>query len=159
MSITAHTFPKFLAGLGNGTIKLGTDTLKVGLVASGTYAWNSTSEGHQSVADFLAGSGSGALTEVSTSGTGYARQALTSVTWAASGLVVTLGCANPSWTDSTISADYAFFYDDAPLGVAASADSGRLLICYWDLGGADSDTNGTFSLQIASGGLFIDTAS
>lgn len=158
MAVTAHTYPKFLLGLGNGTMKLGTDTLKVGL-ASGTYAWNATSQGHQSVADFLAGSGSGALTEVSTSGTGYGRQALTTVTWSASGLTVTLGCANPQWTSSTITADYAFFYDDGPDGVAASADSGRLLICYWDLGGAVSDTNGTFELQVNASGLFQDTAS
>ena len=157
MSVTAHTFPKFMTGLGNGTMKLGTDTLKVGLIHSGTYAWNATSQAHQSVADFLAGSGSGALTE--STDTGYSRQALSGVTWSVSGLVCTLTCSNPSWSSSSITADYAFFYDDAPLGVAASADSGRLLICYWDLGGAQSDSNGTFTLQINASGLFTDTAS
>jgi len=154
MAVTAHTYPKFYLGLGQKTIDLATDSLAVGLIASGTYAWNATSQAHEYVSDFLAGSGGGALTEVSTTSTGYTRQALASVTWTVTGLVASLGCANPAWADSTISAVYAFFFDNTP-----TTDATRPLLAYWDLGGTVSDSAGSFTLDIAAGGLISVTAS
>lgn len=154
MAVTAHVFPKFEQNLGAKAISLSSDTLACLLIASGTYTWNSTAQGHQFVSDFLAGSGGGALTEVSTSGTGYGRQNLTSVSWSTAGLVSTLTCANPAWSSSTISAAYALFYDNTP-----ATDATRQLICYWDFGGTVSSSSGTFTLQINGSGLVTCTAS
>jgi hypothetical protein len=137
------------------TLNASTDTLEVLLIASGTYTWNSTAQGHTHVSDFLAGSGSGALTEVSTSGTGYTRQTLTSVTLTDSGLVTTLDCANPSWTSATFSAVYAAFFDNSVGG----SDSTNQLLCYWDFGSAQSVTSTTFTITVNSGGVLAWTHS
>jgi hypothetical protein len=127
-------------------------------VASGTFNWVAATEAYVTVSDFLTNagaSGGGALTEVSTSGTGYTRQSLTSVTATNSGLVTTLTCANPSWAAATFSANYAFFYD----AVTDTNDTTRLLICYWDLGGTDTVSSGTFTLNINASGLVTWTSS
>lgn len=155
MAITAHVFPKFTESLGKKDINLSSDALSVLLIASGTYTWGATPEGQQFVSDFLGGDGThGALTEVSTSGTSYARQALSSVTFSSSGLVNTLTSANPSWAGGTFSTVYALFYHNV-----AGADSGRYLIAYWDLGGTDQVTGATFTLGINASGIVTWTSS
>lgn len=157
MAVTAHYFPKFESTqLGLKTANLTSDTLNVGLIASGTYTWGATPEGQEFVSSFLAGDGTdGALTEVSTSGTGYTRQALTSVTLAASGEVVTLTAANPSWSAATFSTVYGFLYD-ASVG---SGDSSHPIILYWDWGGAQSVSSTTFTITVNASGLVTWTAS
>lgn len=124
---------------------LDSDTLKVALFSA--YTVGTTQDTAQFFSDIT-----GVGTE--TSGTGYTAggQALTSVTFTASGHVYTLTCANPSWTTSTFSAAYAVFYDSTP-GTAAT----NPLICYWDLGGTSSATAGTFTLTIAGTGLLTIT--
>jgi hypothetical protein len=155
VATTSHVYPSLsLNGL-KKTLNASTDTLEVLLIASGTYTWNSTAQGHTHVSDFLAGSGSGALTEVSTSGTGYTRQTLTSVTLTDSGLVTTLDCANPSWTSATFSAVYAAFFDNSVGG----SDSTNQLLCYWDFGSAQSVTSTTFTITVNSGGVLAWTHS
>lgn len=155
MAITSHVFPKFTENLGRKNVSLTADTLAVLLIASGTYTWGATPEGQSFVSDFLAGDGTnGALTEVSTSGTGYTRQNLTSVTYTTSGLVNTLTCASPSWPGASLSAKYALFYDATP-----STDAGRYLVAYWDLGGTQTITGVTFSLTINASGLVTWTSS
>ena len=156
MAVTAHVFPSLTQKSITKILSLNNvDSLKVGLIASGTYTWNGTSQGHATVTDFLGGSGGGALTEVSTSGTGYTRQALTSVTATTTGLVATLTCANPSWSSATFSANYAFFYDAA----VDTNDGTRVLLCYWDLGATDTVSAGTFTLNVAGTGLVTWTSS
>ena len=89
----------------------------------------------------------GAATE--TSGTGYSAggQALTSVTYTASGHVYTLDCADPSWTTSgSGAAAYALFYGVAS---ASPGDSTNAVIAYWDLGGSQSLPTGSFGLTIS----------
>lgn len=155
MAVTSHVFPSLsLNGL-KKTLNASTDTLEVALIASGTYTWNSTAQGQTHMSDFLAGSGSGALTEVSTSGTNYARQSLTSVTLTDSGLVTTLGCANPSWSSASLSTLYAVFFDNTVGG----SDSTNQLLCYWDLGSAQSVLTTTFTLTVNAGGLLAWTSS
>jgi len=155
VATTAHVYPSLsLNGL-KKTLNASTDTLEVLLIAAGTYTWNSTAQGHTHVSDFLTGSGSGALTEVSTSGTGYTRQTLTSVTLTDSGLVTTLDCANPSWTSATFSAVYAAFFDNSVGG----SDSTNQLLCYWDFGSAQSVTSTTFTITVNSGGVLAWTHS
>lgn len=154
MAVTAHVFPTLDLAIGKKSVNFTTDTLQVLLVASGTYTWNATSQAHTTVTNFLAGSGAGALTEVSTSGTNYTRQTLTSVTYTDTTLVTTLSCANPSWANGTFSTVYAAFYDNTVGGT----DSTNQLLCYWDFTGAQSVTSATFTLTIGSG-LITWTAS
>ena len=85
MTATAYFQPKFEQNhIGKKLVNLSSDTLVVGLIASGTLAARGTSEGYEFVSDLLANGGS-ALTEVSTGGTGYARQNLVSVSYTVSG--------------------------------------------------------------------------
>jgi len=157
MAVTSHVFPSVDTALLGKLAKFTatSDTLQVLLVASTSpaYTWNGTSQGHATVTNFLAGSGAGALTEVS--GGGYSRQTLTSVTATTTGLVTTLTCANPSWAASTISATYALFFDNTIGGT----DSTNQIICYWDFGGTQATTSATFTLTISGSGLVTWTAS
>lgn len=156
MSQASHVFPAFTQNLGTNAQKASTDGISCALVASGTFNWVAATQAYTTLTQFLANAGSGgggALTEVSNSGTGYSRQALSSVTFTESGLVSTLTASvNPSWTAlSNWSAVYAVFYD-----TTASND----LICYWDFGGTSSVvTNGVFSLNVNTLGLVIWTSS
>lgn len=163
MAVTAHAFPSLdlnaMKESGGGTastpIKLQSDTLQVLLVASSSpaYTWNATSQGHTTVTNFLAGSGAGALTEVT--GGGYARQTLGSVTITNNNNVTTLTCGNINWTTVTFSATYAAFFDNTVGGT----DSTNQLICYWDFGGTQSVSAANFTLTISGSGLVTWTNS
>jgi hypothetical protein len=155
MATVSHVYPSMsLNGL-KKTLNASTDTLEVLLIASGTYTWNSASQAHVHVSDFLAGSGSGALTEVSTSGTAYTRQTLTSVTLADTLLVTALDCADPSWAGATLSTVYAAFFDNSVGGT----DSTNQLLGYWDFGSAQSVSSTAFTIHINAGGLLTWTHS
>lgn len=155
MAITGHYFPKFESSqLGLKTVNLSSDTLNVGLIASGTFTWGATPEGYTFVSSFLAGDGTnGALTEVV--GGGYSRQALSSVTLTQSGEVVTLTSANPAWSSATFSAVYGFLYD----ATVGANDAAHPIILYWDFGGAQPVTGATFTLTVNGSGLVTWTAS
>jgi hypothetical protein len=157
MTAAAHYFPEFETQLGAKAINLTSDTLTIGLIASGTFTWGSTPEGYTYVSSFLAGDGThGALTEVSASGTGYSRQALTGVSFSASGEVVTLTAStNPSWASATFTTVYAFLYDST----VGSGDSSHPIIAYFDFGGSESVSSATFTLDINGSGLVTWTAS
>lgn len=150
MSVTAYFQPKFqFSHLGKAVANLSTDTLTVGLIASGTLAARGTSEGYEFVSDLLANNGS-ALTEVSTGGTNYARQNLASVTYTESGLVATLSAANPSWNNATFTAVYGWLHDETN---SSGTDATRPLICIWDFGGAQSVSGVPFTLTVSGSGL------
>jgi hypothetical protein len=162
MTVTAHLFPEAQQALASQAFNLATDSLFVLLVATGTFVFGATPYGYTNVSQFMGGDGTnGALAEVSTSGTAYARQALTSVTLATAGLVTTLGCANPTWAASTITAKYALFFNAGAggSGVTANDATTNKLICYWDFGGTPTSGAGTFEVQVNSGGLCTFTAS
>lgn len=154
MTVTAHYFPVFETLMAGKSINLSSDTLEVGLIASGTFTWGATPEAYEFVSQFLAGDGThGALTEVS--GGGYSRQALTSVSVSASGEVVTLTAANPSWSAATFSTVYGFLYDSS----VGSGDSSHPILLYWDFGGSQSVSAATFTLTVSGSGLLTWTAS
>lgn len=157
MAGTQHVFPKFQQMLGAKAINLTSDTLKVGLIASGTFTWGATPQGYSYVSQFLAGDGAhGALTEVSPSGTGYARYSLISPAYTTSGEVGTLTCpTNPSWASATFSTVYGFLYDST----VGSADSGHPIICYWDWGSVKSPSAEPFTITISASGLLTWTLS
>jgi hypothetical protein len=154
MALAAHYFPVFETLMGTKTVNLTSDTLNVGLIASGTFTWGATPEGYEYVSQFLAGDGTHAsLTEVS--GGSYARIALSGVSLTNSGEVVTLTCSNPQWTGVTFSTVYGFVYD-ASVG---SGDSSHPILLYWDFGGSQSVASGTFTITINASGLVTWTAS
>lgn len=153
MALTAYFQPKFLLNhMGKATVNLSTDTLKVGLIASGTLATRGTAEGYEFVSDLLANGGS-ALTEVV--GTGYSRQSLTSTGWTVSGLVATYTAANPAWTSATFSTVYAWIHDET---ASSATDATRPLLAIFDLGGSQSVTSNTFTLDVNGSGLVTFTA-
>lgn len=155
MSVVAHVFPKFISGV--NAANLATDTVKVLLISSTSNAvtWNSTLQGVSTVTGFLAGSGAGSLTEVSTSGTGYSRLSLSGLgvtqtasaststpaytTWTSSGTI--------AWSSSTISATYAMFYDYT---LGGSSDTLGVPILYWDFSGTQSTSSATFTLALGT---------
>lgn len=145
-----HFFPVFQSLLSTKVINLTTDTFMAGLIASGTFTWGSTPQTYEYVSQFLAGDGTdGALTEVSTSGTGYSRLALPSVSFSTSGEVNTFTCNNVIWNPATFSASYAFFYD----ATVGSGDSSHPILAYWDFGGSEPASNTPFTLSPNASGL------
>jgi hypothetical protein len=150
MAAAGHYFPVFETLLASKAIDLTTDTLEIGLIASGTFTFGATPQGYEFVSQFLAGDGTdGALTEVSTSGTGYARQALTSVTFARTGENVILSAANPSFAAATFSTVYGFLLDST----VGTTDATHPILAYFDWGGAQSVSGATFTLTIGASGL------
>lgn len=140
--------------LGAKLVNMSTDTFIVGLIASGTLASRSTSEGYEFVSQLLANNGS-ALVEVTTSGTGYTRQNLASVSWTASGLVVTFTASNPAWASATFSTVYGWIHDET---ASSSTDATRPLLAMFDFGGAQSVSGATFTLDVNGSGLTTFTA-
>lgn len=162
MAVTAHAFPTLdlnalteaRGGSAATPIKLQSDSLQCLLIASSSpaYTWNSTSQGHTTVTNFLAGSGAGAMTEVT--GGSYTRQTLGSVTITDTANVTTITCANVTWTAVTFSATYAVFFDNQ-----GGTDATSQLICYWDFGGTQTVTAANFTLTISGSGLVTWTNS
>lgn len=158
MAVSAFVYPSFIDALNAKTVAVTTDTLKVMLISAGTYTWNTTSQAHVHVSDFLAGSGAGAMTETSTSGTGYTRQTLATV--ATSDVFstphtytsLTVSTA-PNWTSASFSTTYAVFFDNTIGGT----DSTNQLVAYWDLGGTQTVTASTFTLSLATANTVANT--
>lgn len=154
-----HAFPNFTQqALGDsGPVHLGAsqDVLKVLLVASGTFTWTPTAEAVTTVTQFLAGSGSGALTECT--GGNYSRVTLTAanISLSTSGTVTTLNAASPSFVNVTLNTVYAMFYDYTAGG---NSDTNGIPICYWDFGGSQAITGATFTLTISASGLVTWTS-
>lgn len=126
-----NTFPLYL---GDGTIDLNDDTLKVSLHTS-SYTPDA---GHSSYTD---------LDNEVPNGSGYTTggETLGTVTWNEDSGTATLSAANPSWTTATFTARYAVVYDDTP--------AGKPLICLFDFSTDQSVSNGTFTLQFNASGI------
>lgn len=147
MAVTAHVFTKQLLALGSKLENIGTDALKVMLLS----AYTPGQDTHEFVSDVV-GAGTEAV------GTGYTAggQALSSVTFTASGHVYTLSSANPSWSASggALSAAFAVFYDSTP-----GSNATNPVIAYWDFGGTLTATNAAFGLTISGSGIVTFTGS
>jgi hypothetical protein len=155
LALATYFQPKFEQNhLGKKLANLSTDTLVWGLIASGALAARGTTQGYEFVSDLLANGGS-ALTEVSTSGTGYTRQNAASVSYTVSGLVVTLTTATPLWNPVTLTAVYAWLHDET---ASSGTDATRPLIGIMDLGGSFSPSGQAFSLTPNASGIFTWTA-
>jgi hypothetical protein len=143
MAVSAKVYAQFFLTLENKEVDLDSDTLKVMLCTS-AYTPNQTTHKYKS----------DVTNEVS--GTGYTATgaALTSVTVANSGLVMTLDAADTAWTTSTITARYAVIYDSTP-----ATDATRPLIAYVDFGADVSTTAATFTIAWNASGIATFTAS
>lgn len=164
MAAAGHTFPNYtqLLTAKSASVSAINASTKLGALlvhsTSPAVTFNSTAQAFGTVANFMAGSGAGALTEET--GSGYSRQALGSVTCTTSGLVTSVGCANLVWTSSTISATYLLVFDFTAGGTIVTAnDATSVVLAYQDFGGTETDTAGTFTFSPASGVLATWTAS
>lgn len=143
MAVTAHGFPSWELAASQKKVNPATDTLQVLLVGAGTFSWNATAQAVTTVNGFLAGSGSGALTEVT--GGGYTRLTLATVSVANSGAYTTLVVAtDPTWVAVTLTAYYALFFDNTVGGT----DATNQVICYWDFGAGVAVAANNFQLHI-----------
>ena len=150
MAAAGHFFPVFETLLASKQIDLTTDTLEFGLIASGTFTFGPTPQGYEFVSQFLAGDGTdGALTEVSTVGTGYARQTLTDVTFVHSGENNTLSAANPSFPDATFTTVYGFILD----ATVGTTDATHPILAYFDWGGAQSVSGAAMTFAVGANGF------
>ncbi len=135
MAYTAKWYGLGLKALLNGTTDIDTDTLKCALMDN-TYTPN------QDTDETWAG-----ISGDEVSGTGYSAggATLASVTLTYTGATNTLSydAADPSWSDSTITARYAVFY---------SSTSGYL-ISYIDFGEDKTSTAGLFKIELDSAGI------
>lgn len=147
MAVTSHVYGKFIGSLAAKDVNLSSDSIKCMLLSAYTPAQGT----HQFLADVIA-----AGTEAS--GTGYTAGgvALTSVTWTLSGETYTLNGTIPAWstTGGSLAAAFAVFYDATP-GTNATDP----VICYWDLGGTQTSSNGSFTLTPNASGIVTATAS
>lgn len=153
MALNGWFQPKFYSNhVGKKLVNFTSDTFNVGLIISGTaLAARGTTEGYEFVSDLLANGGS-ALTEAS--GGGYSRQALTSVSYTLSGLVVTFTASSPEWNPLTGNFAYAWIHDET---ASSGTDATRPLLGIYDLGGTQSPSAQPFILSVNASGIFTDT--
>lgn len=156
MALTAHVFPQFQYAMSQKMIDLDSDTLKVALSNNATTQGLSTSgiSTAKKLSDWKALTGNSEI-----SGTGYTAGGATlsgvSVSLGSTNnTIFTLTCSSPSWSTATFSANQAVFYSSTAEGTIAYS-----LICFWDFGGSQSVTAGTFTLTINASGLVTWTCS
>ena len=129
------TFKEYAA---DATVDLDTHTFKVALLGT-THAYSAANS---------------VWTDVSANeitGTGYTAGGTTlgTVTWAASGTSMKWDAADASWTTASFTAYHAVIYDDTHASDA--------LVCSIDLGGAQTVSAGTFTIQWNTDGILLIT--
>ena len=147
MAVTSHTYTKLADSLAAKKITIATDTIKVMLLSA--YTVGTTQDTAQYLADVLA-----AGTEAS--GTGYTAggATITSSTWTTTGHVYKYTGTIPAWNAAggSLAAAYAVFYDATP-----GTNATNPVLCFWDLGGTQTATNGTFTLTPDAAGILTVT--
>lgn len=144
MAVTTTKYNAAIKSIANKEIDFDSDTFKCLLLSA--YTPDASATGHQYLSAVKA-----AGTEAS--GTGYTAggATLTSVTWTQTAGVWALKATIPSWntTGGSLAAAFAVFYDGTP-----ATDAARPVLCYWDLGGTQTSSNGTFALTQNAAGIF-----
>jgi hypothetical protein len=130
-------FNKAKEYIGDGTIDLDNDALKIMLLAV-TYTPNAA---HSVKADIVAHELAGA------SGYSTGGYALQNITWTESGGVVTLDADDPVWNSATFTARYAVVYDDTPVSPADP------LICLLDFLANKTGQGGNFYINFHTNGI------
>lgn len=144
MAVSAKWYGKAFLAMLNKEIDWTADTIKVQLHTSSYTPDQDTHDYHDDLTNEVA-NGNGYTTGGATLG---------SATIAYNGTtnVVKLDGADASWTSSTITARYAVIVDTTPGSSATNP-----LLGYVDFGADVSSTNGTFSINWASTGIFTIT--
>lgn len=142
MAVTAKVYGLAMKSMLNKEIDYDSDTIKVMLCTSSYTPNQDTHQYKSSVTNEITGTGYTA---------GGATLASKTVTYDGGTNTLTLDCADPQWTASTLTARYAVFYD------STGTDSTSPLICYWDFGADVSSSSGTFTLTIDAAGLLTLT--
>jgi len=137
----AHVYTKYANELVHKLDNLAADALKVMLLS----AYVPDRDNHEFVHDVL-------LAGTEEVGAGYTRLTATGVVVSTTGHVVEATCNNIAWTGATIGSAFAVFYDGTP-----GTDATNPVICYWDFGGVQHDTAGSFVLSVAPSGLLTMT--
>lgn len=148
--------PTFISNhLAKKLVDLDTDEFLCGLISGpyGDLAARSVTEGYEFVSTLLANNGT-ALTE--TTGTGYSRLELSSVTFTLSGLVLTFTAANLEWNPATFNAGYAWIHDET---ASSGTDATRPLLAIYDLGEVYSPSGQPFILEVNASGIYTETVS
>lgn len=142
MTVTAKVYGLAMQSIINKEIDFDSDTVKVMLCTS---SYTPNQDTHRYKSDVT--------NEIT--GTGYTAGGVTlaskTVTYTGGSNTLTLDCADPQWTSSTLTARYAVFYG------STGTDSTSPLICYWDFGADVSSSAGTFTLTIDATGLLTLT--
>lgn len=142
MAVTVAAYGLAMESLVNGLIDFDTDTIKVALCTSSYTPNQDTHNFFDDITNEVTGTGYTA---------GGATLASKTVTYTSGTNTLTLDCADPSWSSSTITARYAVFYKST--GTASTSP----LICYWNFGADAVSTAATFTLQINASGLLTLT--
>lgn len=148
MAVTAHSYTKLGLSLGTKLVNFNSDAFKVMLLSA--YTVGTTQDTAQFVSDVLA-------VGTEASGTGYTAGGLAigSTSFTESGHVYTFGStATLQWTGSTITAAYALFYDSTP-----GSNATNPVLGYWDFGGNQSSSDGTFTLSLTGNAICTITGS
>ena len=128
--------------IGDGTIDLDNDTLKVLLLAD-TYTPDQTDAVYADIiADEIA-----AANGYSTGG-----YTLQDVTWANTAGVTKLDASDPVWSTASFTARYAVVYDDTP-----DSDPVDPLLCLLDFGANKTGQGGNFYITLHANGLMRAT--
>lgn len=149
MAITAHAFPQLTQQLASKNLNItsgSTDTFKVAL-GNTTGPVTLATTGVQACVTFA--NWTAIVPEIS--GTGYTAGGLAfSPAATTTGNVLTFTTATSlAWSNSTITANQAMFYD-----VTAN-----VCLAFWDFGGAVSSSSGSFTLTVNAAGIFTVTVS
>lgn len=95
------------------------------------------------------------ITNTAANASGYSSpgQAIVNMTWTQNSRTMTFDGDNVTWSTSTIDAGYAVVYDNTP-----STDSDKKLLTLIDFEGEESSSDGDFTIDWDSNGVFeIDT--
>jgi len=161
MAYTAHTFSRWINALGTKQVNVTTDPLRVILLTAATTGLITIQDSAATMTDIKAATG---FTELATGvgGSNYTQnanshlsgQALAGVTWTLTGHGYVLSCTAPVWTTAAAAFNpaYAVFFDDI-----GGTDATNFPICYWDFGGAQLGTGGSYTLTVPAGGIWSDT--
>ena len=163
MAFTAVMMTQYTNKLGTKAINMSTDSFRVILLTAATTGLAAAQDTMSTMTDVKAVTG---FTELATSvgGSNYTQnanstssgQALASPTWTRAGHVWTFDAADPVWTTAgaAFNPAYAVFFDST-----GGTDATNLPICWWDFGGAQLGTGGSYTLTIAATGIVTATSS
>lgn len=138
MAVTSKVYGPSLQSMLNKEIDYDTDTIKAMLCTS---SYTPNQDSHRYKSDLT--------NEVV--GTGYTAGGVTltgkTITYDGASNTLTLDCADPAWTSSTITARFLVFY------VSTGTNSTSALLSYVDFGADVSSTASTFTYIVPSTGI------